>query len=368
MLLLLLLFVLNLESFRAIVATTISIDSRPHQALYNLETLNVSFHGEGMAYYAKKNCFVFGSLTDGTLLTVPHANRTITGSPRYNGPVYNLEDFSFILNQRPKVFNGSNFLGLEMDPVVSDVVWGCVASLDHSVAATTSGIVKINMETATLTFYDFTALANPDMNYNAVLNDLTFDDSGHIFITDTYGYRILRFDILTETAIVWNNGTSLCSQCLTSEPHFDGPNGITFVPAVGAVSEYDPPHSESSFLLVSLGGSSGKVMKVSAVELQAVPQEVVVSGGSITGLDALSLKSPSSHSDIYIVGNGEDALYELHSDDNWYTSTLLAVHKTNCPEQQPSAVTVLPHGGDAVVYCTNGFGDAPYPLNILKRN
>lgn len=112
--------------------------------LQTLQTITYSFYGEGMVYDPAKDRFIFGSLQLGTLLSVPRS--ALLGS----NVQYGAEDVTEILSQRPAAFNGSNFLGLEMDPVYKDVLWGCVSYGPNP----TYGIARVNLSDSSVEFFD----------------------------------------------------------------------------------------------------------------------------------------------------------------------------------------------------------------------
>ena len=264
------------------------------------------------------------------------------------------------VSARPAL-HGSNFLGLEMDPHHADIVWACVSNIDMK-PSNTNGIARVNISSGEVTFYDLSMLANPTTGHMAVLNDLVFDHSGHIFITDTFGYQVLRFDLVRETAMVWSADAQFCSQCAAVEPHYDGPNGVDYLPSVGGSDGY---------LLVALGSSSRRILKVNAAKPHVPAVEVMVA--SVVGqvplddMDAILFRGlPAAPNVLYVVGNGVDSLFKLSSDDGWSTAAVSAVFSTQCPHKQPSALTSMING-DIVVYCTNGFGNAPYPITILEQ-
>lgn len=105
--------------------------------------------GEGMAYDSKRDRFILGSLDFGTLLAVPRST-----VPEKNIH-YNAEGVTMLLNTRPEAFNGSNFLGLTMDPREGeDAVWGCISYGEYS----TYGVARVNLTNNAVDFFDLTML------------------------------------------------------------------------------------------------------------------------------------------------------------------------------------------------------------------
>ena len=109
-----------------------------------LETITYSFYGEGMAYDAKRDRFILGSLQLGTLLAVPRS--TMVGSDIH----YAEKDITKILSERPESFNESNFLGLKMDPVDPDLLWGCISYGPYP----SYGVARVNLTDNSVNFFD----------------------------------------------------------------------------------------------------------------------------------------------------------------------------------------------------------------------
>lgn len=131
-----------------------------------------------------------------------------------------------------------------------------------------------------------------------------------------------------------------------------------------------PPHPED-FLLIGLGSSSNRLLKVNTTAPFLPPVEVIVSqsAGLLSQMDGLVLSSTPSSSagsggTLFVAGNGVNAVFALTSSDHWGSAVLRATFNANCPQNQPSALALV-GDADIVCYCTNGFGLAPYPLTIL---
>ena len=113
-----------------------------------LETITYSFYGEGIAYDQKRDRLLLGSLKFGTLISVPRS--TI---PSKNIQ-YAEEDVIKVISERPASFNGSNFLGLEMDPIYDDIVWGAISYGPNP----TYGIARVNITDGFVSFFDLSHL------------------------------------------------------------------------------------------------------------------------------------------------------------------------------------------------------------------
>lgn len=102
-----------------------------------------------MAYDRKRDRFILGSLNFGTLLAVP---RSTVAKENIH---YDAEGVTMLLSSRPEAFNGSNFLGLAMDPRRGvDAVWGCISYGEYS----TYGVARVNLTDNVVKFYDLTFL------------------------------------------------------------------------------------------------------------------------------------------------------------------------------------------------------------------
>jgi hypothetical protein len=123
----------------------------------------------------------------------------------------------------------------------------------------------------------------------------------------------------------------------------------------------------SDYLLIGLGSSSNRLLKVNATAAFQPPTEVIVtsSAGVLSQMDGLVLSS-GPLSTLFVAGNGVNSVFALTSSDDWLTATLRATFNANCPQSQPSALALVDNS-DIVCYCTNGFGPAPYPLTILAE-
>jgi hypothetical protein len=57
--------------------------------------------------------------------------------------------------------------------------------------------------------------------YSTLFGHITYNNA-HMCVMDDRGYQIIRLTVATGFAEVWNNGVLFCSECLTTESHFDG--------------------------------------------------------------------------------------------------------------------------------------------------
>jgi hypothetical protein len=116
--------------------------------VHKLKFPALSMEGEGMAYDRARDRFILGSLDFGTLLAVPRS-----AAPDQNTQ-YDSGGVTMLLTTRPESFNGSNFLGLTMDPSAADAVWGCISYGPYG----TYGVARVNLTDNAVDFYDLTFL------------------------------------------------------------------------------------------------------------------------------------------------------------------------------------------------------------------
>ena len=106
----------------------------------------------------------------------------------------------------------------------------------------------------------------------------------------------------TGAAEVWNSGDAFCTDCLTTEPHFDGPNGIVYISTNEYPSECMNPGEASDYskdyVVIALGAGSKRLLKVNASQPSVAPVEVEVHENA-GYIDAMVFCSPYLH--IYYI-------------------------------------------------------------------
>lgn len=157
-----------------------------------------------------------------------------------------------------------------------------------------------------------------------------------------------------------------------------GPNGIVYVSASSSSQRGDsaaecgtgsgPSPGTNDYLLIGLGSTSNRLLKVNATTAFLPPVEINVTenAGILSQLDGLVLASSGDSSTLFAAGNGVNSVFALTSSDNWHSATLRATFNAHCPQNQPSALALV-DTADVACYCTNGFGPAPYPLTMLTE-
>lgn len=126
-------------------------------------------------------------------------------------------------------------------------------------------------------------------------NDLTFDDKGNIYITDSYSNNILKVDA--------SNKASVFSKSPLFETEGIGLNGIVYNPG--------------GFLIVNSTGK-GSLFKVDINNPQNV-QKIKTSMHFI-GADGMLLNDANTIT--LLVNGGNDKIFKITSDDNWASGKL----------------------------------------------
>jgi hypothetical protein len=127
--------------------------------------------------------------------------------------------------------------GLQIDPVDKDVVWA--ATSDYPPTDTSPcGAAKIQISTGILlNYFDFTGVKNPSTN-RCMSNDLIFDNSGNLYVTDFFGYQIIKVALATDSSVsvlvrndsvLCNSASGPCPPEVQEQFSANGPNGIEFV-------------------------------------------------------------------------------------------------------------------------------------------
>ena len=150
-----------------------------------------------------------------------------------------------------------------------------------------------------------------------------------------------------------------------------GPNGIVYVSNQGVGEDAclnGSFHTNfDDYLVIGLGSSSNRLLRVNVTYPFQSPADIVVheSAGVLSQMDGLVMAF-GDISTLFVVGNGVNSIFALTSEDNWITAMLRSTFNANCPQYQPSAATLV-NNKDLICYCTNGFGEAPYPLSRLAN-
>ncbi|HUC82517.1 MAG TPA: hypothetical protein VMR70_16540 [Flavisolibacter sp.] len=151
-------------------------------------------------------------------------------------------------------------------------------------------------------------------------NDLTFDDKGNIYLTDSYSNAIIRVDAAGKPSV------------FSKSPLFKtegiGLNGIVYNPA--------------GYLLVSNTGK-GAIFKVDIANPQNVQQ--VKSSMYFIGADGMLLNDQNNIT--LLVNGGNDKIFKLTTEDNWASAKLAGT--TLIADRFPYPATATFNGEDVWV-------------------
>lgn len=128
-------------------------------------------------------------------------------------------------------------------------------------------------------------------------NDLTFDEAGNAYITDSFANTIYKVDAAGQ-ALVFASDPKLVTEGI-------GINGIAY--------------HKAGFLLVD-NSATGMIYKVSIANPAVV--QAVKTDQFFMGADGLLLNDPN-HLTV-VVNGGNDKIYKLESTDNWQSAKLAA--------------------------------------------
>lgn len=277
--------------------------AQSHQkALKTSYTLNsVGLYPESIDYDNKNHRFIVGSFNKGAVFTL-----------NTNG------DFSQFINDNKLVGVTGIYADLPRNRVV--VLSGDGGSSEKSAANGKSG-----GSVAYAGIYNLTTgrlikgidLKSLTPNAGAFPNDATVDQTGNIYITDSFSPVIYKID------------QSYTPSIFASDSRFSAPAGTFGLNGIVA-------HPDG-YLLVSKT-DNGKLFKIPLTAPKAFAE---VEGFSVNAPDGLEL---NNNSDLVIVENGFGAgkVYTLTSDDNWVSTTKL-VESTIGKEAFPTSATLVEH-------------------------
>ena len=132
-----------------------------------------------------------------------------------------------------------------MDPSDSDIVWAATGYFPPT-DSTPCGAAKINIATGQMElYYDFTPFRSTYGNNKCMSNDLIFDENNNLYVTDFYGYQIIKVagaaastaDGNETISVAYNDtsylcntdGGSSCPPAASNDYPLNGPNGIEYL-------------------------------------------------------------------------------------------------------------------------------------------
>ncbi|KLT63596.1 SMP-30/gluconolactonase/LRE family protein [Pedobacter sp. BMA] len=144
-------------------------------------------------------------------------------------------------------------------------------------------------------------------------NDLTFDDAGNAYITDSFAHAIYKIDAAAKATLLVSDEKFVTEGV--------GINGIAF-------------HS-AGFLIVD-NSATGMLYKVPLSNPKNV--ELIKSDQFFLGADGLLLNAPDSLT--IVVNGGNDKIFKLSTNDEWKTSKLSATTLIADRFTYPATVTL----------------------------
>lgn len=249
---------------------------------------------EGVAYNPSNNLFYVSSVKTGTIGTVDQRG------------IYNV----FYQDNSLK----SSF-GMKVD-TRKNRLWVCVGDPNYSTFSTPATFKKmarvISLDIATgkkINDIDVAKL----LPGNHFANDLTFDNNGNLFITDSYSPLIYKIDANAKVSVFVNSDKFKGEDV--------GLNGIVYHPM--------------GYLLVAYP-RGGSIYKIDAKDPQKITKVKI--NKFFPGADGLLLDEQNNL--ILIQNKGVNKAFQLSSNDNWVSAEIVASTAAEDRFQHPTTGTI----------------------------
>lgn len=207
---------------------------------------------------------------------------------------------------------------------------------------TLAAVVAYDLYSGTRIFYADLGGLRPELPHFA--NDVTVDNQGNAYVTDSFSGIIYKVDRLGTASVFYEN------PALAPEPGNFGLNGI----------DYDP----RGFLLVSKA-DEGKILRIPLRDPDSF--SIINVPVSLKSPDGIYLKNPN---EIFVVTNafGQDngKVYTLRTRNKWETASI--VDEFTTPVSFPTTVTIR-NGSPYVLYAYLHIllaGDSQSEFKIVK--
>ena len=246
------------------------------------------FYPEGLVYVPTIDRFLVSSITQGKIGTVDAAGR-------YS---------DFVSDARLISAIGIKVRGNLLYVCNSDQ--GVSVNSRPQTTLKTAGLLVFNLNTQLPVQAVRLDSLQPDVNHFA--NDLTFDSTGNVYVTDSFAPVIYRVTPAGEARIFANS------------PLFAGAQGFNLNGIV-----YHP----DGFLIV-VKSNEGKLFKVNLNDPALVNE---ITGVSLLEGDGLTLLND----DLFVV-NGQNRVSQMRSSDGWKTATLVRTDTTGYDQATTSTV------------------------------
>ena len=270
----------------AVTLASLPVNAQTERIVFKLP----EFYPEGIAYNNRTATFYVGSVKTGTIAAIDKLGKATTF----------YEDRSL-----------KSSFGMKIDSARS-ILWVCTGDPNYSIYADSATykkmirIVGIDLGTGKkVKDYDLSGLKAGEH----FANDLTIDNKGNLYITDSYSPVIYRID-KEGRATVWAESELFKSLDI-------GLNGIVWHP--------------SGFLL-AVNNNKGSIIKISTESPATV--QPVKTRTFFPGADGLLINSAGNL--VLVQNKGVNKVFELSSTDNWQSAMVKAATASEDRFQQPS--------------------------------
>jgi len=262
---------------------------RPTSLPDRINIIENSLYPEGIAFDEEKNVFYVSSVAKGKIskISIDGTVTTFANSPDL-----------------------VSTLGIELDKANNRLL----------VCVTDPGFNEVRSSPATIgqlagiAIYDIFSGIRLDFIQLAtgaphLANDVTLDDAGNIYVTDSFSPTVHRVDING------NSSALISNDAFMPQPMNFGLNGITY-------------HSDG-FLIVSKY-DEGKLFKIPLINPENFT-EVLITNGTVPAIDGVLLTDKNT---LAIASNNlgsaphNNAVYQLTTIDNWETATIESTVET----------------------------------------
>ncbi|HEV7780011.1 MAG TPA: hypothetical protein VGO58_02040 [Chitinophagaceae bacterium] len=248
------------------------------------------FYPEGIASNSKTNSFFIGSVKTGTIVTVD-------------------------MNGEAKIFYEDRSLkssfGMKVD-TMRNLLWVCTGDPNYSVYADPATHKK-SIHIVTLDLDNGKKIQDHDLSGlyagKHFANDLTLDNAGNVYITDSYSPVIYRIDSKGKIG-VWAESELFRGLDI-------GLNGITWHPGG---------------FLIAVNNGNGSILKIAT----DVPNkaEIVKVSNFFPGADGLLINAEGHL--VLVQNKGVNKVFELGSADNWKSASIVKATASADMFHQPS--------------------------------
>jgi sugar lactone lactonase YvrE len=278
-----------------ILLTILAIAMANVTAQNKIEFTAPKIYPEGVAFDQKNSAFYVSSVTEGTIGKVDRTGK-------------------YEVFYRDSTMKSS--FGMKVDPS-RNRLWVCVADPNYSKYSDSSTFKKMSKVIAVdlnsrkkVATVDLSALV--DGKHFA--NDLTLDNKGNVYVTDSYSPVIYKIDVNDKATVFARNDLFKSSAV--------GLNGIVFHP--------------KGFLL-AVNNGNGTILKVDLKNPNNAEQ--VKCDIFFPGADGLLLDRKNNL--VLVQNKGVNRVFEIESPDDWKTAKVIKATKVEDRLQNPTTSTLV---------------------------